>query len=130
MGGLGLGGAGAGSQADMMQQMLQSPMTQVGLRAAGGGRGQAAKRRELQRRIACTPCLVGPPQPCLSTSLPFTPLPAPAPCPQALLRNPELLRTMMQANPAVRQMMESNPEVGPRSMLRLSRNRTRRARRD
>ncbi|KAL4423598.1 hypothetical protein ABPG77_004638 [Micractinium sp. CCAP 211/92] len=58
MGGLGLGGAGVGSQADMMQQMLQSPMT------------------------------------------------------QALLRNPELLRTMMQANPAVRQMMESNPELG------------------
>jgi hypothetical protein len=36
----------------------------------------------------------------------------PSPEPQALLRNPELLRSMLQANPAVRQMMESNPEVG------------------
>ena len=32
--------------------------------------------------------------------------------PQALLRNPELLRSMLQANPAVRQMVEANPEVG------------------
>ena len=32
--------------------------------------------------------------------------------PQALLRNPELLRTMLQANPQVRQLTEQNPEVG------------------
>lgn len=36
MGGLGLGGAAAGGQADMMQRMLQSPMTQVGVREAPG----------------------------------------------------------------------------------------------
>lgn len=43
-----------------------------------------------------------------STSFP----PSTTPAPQALLRNPELLRSMLQANPSVRQMMESNPEVG------------------
>lgn len=51
----------------------------------------------------CAPASVHPPA--------FECLPAPASCLQALLRNPELLRTMMQANPAVRQMMEANPEV-------------------
>lgn len=45
--------------------------------------------------------------------------PPPPPALQALLRNPELLRTMMQANPAVRQMMESNPEVRPRPLVLL-----------
>ena len=34
---------------------------------------------------------------------------------QALLRNPELMRTMLQANPAVRQMVEANPEASKQS---------------
>ena len=108
-GGLGLGAGAVGP--DQMQTMMQSPMAQV----RGDGVSCSVAQLLLARRSFLSPlwqpgCLLTPPE-VLSLLHPACAPPPSPPAVQAILRNPELMRTMLQANPAVRQMMEANPEV-------------------
>ena len=96
----GLGGAAGGDPQQMqnlMQQMMNSPMMQVGSFCS------VLWQYTLQLELMLV--VVGPTFSKVQTR-------ARTACPQAMLDNPEVLQTMLQGNPQVRQIMEANPEFG------------------